>query len=321
MNREDMRLATFVNWPAGNLVSPLQMVTAGLYYTGEGDQVKCFSCNGRIMYWESGDIPMQEHRRHFPQCRFVNNPLNTDNVGFTFGDAVSVPVSAAVRGGGNEIQQDSVSTARNQDQMDSAEVFDGHSEVDSLVYRNNVDAVPHIQNQSSTHPSVFSPDRMSNKENRIQSLRHWPLKRNININRVAEHGIYYTGESDKLKCVHCNGSMINWDDGDDPIQEHDKHFSDRCNRSKTQTQDTNSRTYDALNIITERPKHSQYATEDARLQTFRGWKLEKVQSKAILASAGFYYTGKQSIRIGFCFYNPVLLTKATLCDILTNNSF
>ena len=314
-----MRLATFVNWPAGNPVSPLQMVSAGLYYTGEGDQVKCFSCNGRIMYWESGDIPMQEHRRHFPQCRFVNNPLNTDNVQFNFGDTLSASASAGVRGGRNRIQEYSVSTAKttNQNQMDSAQVFDGRRDVDSLVSRNDVNDVPQIQYQSFPNQSVFSPERMSNKEYRKQSLKHWPLKRNININRVAEYGIYYTGESDKLKCVHCNGSIINWDDGDDPIQEHDKHFSDHCKRPK----ETNSRTYDALNIITERPKHSQYATEDARLQTFRGWQLEQVQSKNILASAGFYYTGIQSIRISFCFYNLFLLTKATLCDILSKNSF
>ncbi|KAM5145353.1 E3 ubiquitin-protein ligase XIAP isoform 2-T2 [Mantella aurantiaca] len=71
MCSEEERLKTFRNWPSYVRVTPKDLANAGLFYTGNNDQVKCFCCGGKLMNWEPGDIVWNEHRRHFPDCFFV----------------------------------------------------------------------------------------------------------------------------------------------------------------------------------------------------------------------------------------------------------
>ena len=306
MHKEEARLATFVNWPRNIPISPLQLVTAGLCYTGEGDQVKCFSCRGRILNWEVGDIPMQEHRRHFPSCAFVTNPNASGNVHFTFGEAVAVATS----NGDNALRVDSENVM---DTEDPSLALDGSNagtvrDAASVGIPNGHIGIPNGHIGPVTEPAdpgVFTHGRMVDRMSRLRSLQHWPMRGTIDIDRVAEHGMYFTGDLDKIRCFYCSGSMINWDAGDDPVHEHDKYFGDRCNRGRvpslgenipmtrnpTPPEGHNSTTYERLNIITDRPKHSQYVTEAARLESFRNWPIEEAQSKNTLVAAGFYYTG------------------------------
>uniref|UniRef100_A0A3Q2NRM9 RING-type E3 ubiquitin transferase n=1 Tax=Fundulus heteroclitus TaxID=8078 RepID=A0A3Q2NRM9_FUNHE len=67
MEAEDSRLATFHNWPSEALVQPDVLAQAGFFYTGHGDNVKCFFCDGGLRNWEPGDDPWQEHAKWFPR--------------------------------------------------------------------------------------------------------------------------------------------------------------------------------------------------------------------------------------------------------------
>ncbi|XP_033122719.1 baculoviral IAP repeat-containing protein 2-like, partial [Anneissia japonica] len=71
MSCEVDRLATFKNWPRESTMTPSTLTRAGFFYTGSGDMVKCFSCNGKIEDWEFGDSAIGEHKRFFPNCKFV----------------------------------------------------------------------------------------------------------------------------------------------------------------------------------------------------------------------------------------------------------
>uniref|UniRef100_A0A3Q2TZ12 RING-type E3 ubiquitin transferase n=1 Tax=Fundulus heteroclitus TaxID=8078 RepID=A0A3Q2TZ12_FUNHE len=71
MEAEDSRLATFHNWPSEALVQPDVLAQAGFFYTGHGDNVKCFFCDGGLRNWEPGDDPWQEHAKWFPRCEFL----------------------------------------------------------------------------------------------------------------------------------------------------------------------------------------------------------------------------------------------------------
>ncbi|XP_076840713.1 baculoviral IAP repeat-containing protein 7 isoform X2 [Brachyhypopomus gauderio] len=71
MESEDTRLTTFQNWPRGALVQPDTLVQAGFFYTGHGDNVTCFFCDGGLRNWEPGDDPWQEHAKWFPRCEFL----------------------------------------------------------------------------------------------------------------------------------------------------------------------------------------------------------------------------------------------------------
>lgn len=72
MRTEDARLRTFHSWPL-TFLSPIDLAKAGLYYLGTADKVACFTCGGQLCNWEPKDNAVSEHRRHYPNCPFVEN--------------------------------------------------------------------------------------------------------------------------------------------------------------------------------------------------------------------------------------------------------
>ncbi|KAH0625172.1 hypothetical protein JD844_033352 [Phrynosoma platyrhinos] len=80
MSSEEVRLHTFTAWPL-TFLSPSSLAKAGFYYIGPADKVACFACGGQLSNWEPKDNAMSEHRRHFPNCRFVEQAQ--DQTSFT----------------------------------------------------------------------------------------------------------------------------------------------------------------------------------------------------------------------------------------------
>nr|XP_028581985.1 baculoviral IAP repeat-containing protein 2 isoform X1 [Podarcis muralis]XP_028581986.1 baculoviral IAP repeat-containing protein 2 isoform X1 [Podarcis muralis] len=80
MSAEDDRLHTFESWPL-TFLSPSSLAKAGFYYIGPADKVACFACGGQLSNWEPKDNAMSEHRRHFPNCPFVEQMC--DQTSFT----------------------------------------------------------------------------------------------------------------------------------------------------------------------------------------------------------------------------------------------
>nr|ALR70562.1 inhibitor of apoptosis protein 3 [Anticarsia gemmatalis multiple nucleopolyhedrovirus]ALR71819.1 inhibitor of apoptosis protein 3 [Anticarsia gemmatalis multiple nucleopolyhedrovirus] len=68
---ESARLKTFEDWPLSLKQRPEQLAEAGFYYTGKGDKVKCFYCDGGLKDWANADEPWEEHARWFDRCSFV----------------------------------------------------------------------------------------------------------------------------------------------------------------------------------------------------------------------------------------------------------
>uniref|UniRef100_A0A2K6EMY6 Baculoviral IAP repeat containing 3 n=1 Tax=Propithecus coquereli TaxID=379532 RepID=A0A2K6EMY6_PROCO len=71
MQTHAARFKTFFNWPSSVLVHPEQLASAGFYYVGHSDDVKCFCCDGGLRCWESGDDPWVEHAKWFPRCEYL----------------------------------------------------------------------------------------------------------------------------------------------------------------------------------------------------------------------------------------------------------
>lgn len=71
MQTHAARLGTFLAWPASVPVGPQQLASAGFYYVGHSDDVKCFCCDGGLRCWEPGDDPWVEHAKWFPRCEFL----------------------------------------------------------------------------------------------------------------------------------------------------------------------------------------------------------------------------------------------------------
>jgi len=55
------------------MLTPVRMALAGLYYTGVDDKVKCFSCDVVLGEWTNTDDPFLEHAIHTVRCDFLIN--------------------------------------------------------------------------------------------------------------------------------------------------------------------------------------------------------------------------------------------------------
>ncbi|XP_053396381.1 baculoviral IAP repeat-containing protein 7-like [Mercenaria mercenaria] len=65
------RLESFEAWPEYIPVDKIDLVDAGLVYTGVGDSVRCYFCGGGLRNWERGDVPMEEHAKWYPKCPHI----------------------------------------------------------------------------------------------------------------------------------------------------------------------------------------------------------------------------------------------------------
>ena len=74
----DQRMKTFERWPKSITITPHELCGAGFIYTGYGDMVKCVFCQGKLSQFETTDIPIVEHSKHFPQCEFVRTMMPTN---------------------------------------------------------------------------------------------------------------------------------------------------------------------------------------------------------------------------------------------------
>ncbi|NXO56196.1 BIR7B protein, partial [Aramus guarauna] len=80
MVTEEMRLTTFQNWPQHTDVHPEQLARAGFFYTGQGDVVRCFYCDGGVRNWSFGHDPWREHAKWYPGCEFLLQSRGTEFV-------------------------------------------------------------------------------------------------------------------------------------------------------------------------------------------------------------------------------------------------
>ena len=71
----DQRIKTFQRWPKSMIITAPELCAAGFIYSGYGDMVKCVFCRGKLSQFETSDIPIVEHARHFPQCEFIRTMM------------------------------------------------------------------------------------------------------------------------------------------------------------------------------------------------------------------------------------------------------
>lgn len=75
---EAVRRQTFADWPI-TYMDPDKLARAGFYYLKTKDHVQCAFCGGIVGFWDMGDVPEEEHKKHFPNCPFVSGTV-TGNV-------------------------------------------------------------------------------------------------------------------------------------------------------------------------------------------------------------------------------------------------
>lgn len=202
---EAVRLKSFKNWPLP-FMKPRILAAAGFYYMGEIDRVRCFECNIEIYRWEQGDIPMVDHERSSPRCRFVKN-IPCGNVPIGTDPASVIPPSPR--------------------SQDVCGIYDIENLPESDQEYNEALHFPKNKLRSlgieRPRPPVY-PEYVS-IESRIRSFDTWPKSLPPDKKRLAEAGFFYTGKEDQTLCFHCGGGLKDWVPEDDPWDQHCKWFS------------------------------------------------------------------------------------------------
>ncbi|XP_035215076.1 putative inhibitor of apoptosis isoform X2 [Stegodyphus dumicola] len=277
---ESERIKTFSSWPVHFPVDPARLAKAGFYYTGNDDEVVCFSCQGHVKDWNYGDVVLRKHAELYPHCDFINKLSN------------NVPIGHS----SSKIKNDTLKT--------------------ELITKSVI--------QLSQSKNDFDYEKMKSLSERLKTfIGKWPLTY-IDMRQVAHAGFFYLGCEDRVQCPYCKGIVSNWEVGDDPLDEHLKHFpgcgylsnfksgmqscfhnssEDVCGNMKRNntSESVKCRLLDEsqqhINLqklgvhLHKGPTHPQQASLSARLRSFVSWPSNVPVSKEDLAEAGFFYIG------------------------------
>ncbi|XP_039967145.1 death-associated inhibitor of apoptosis 1 [Bactrocera tryoni] len=228
--REDERLNSFENWPL-EWLNKRELAQIGLVYTGEDDKVKCYFCEVEIGRWERDDQPINEHLRFSPNCpllrrRTTNNvPISNDTL-----SRVLPPVSYDVCGNegyefeANDVSGDIAPTPQ-------APLTTGAYQYDSIAADNlsnhhhaNANSSSSSANNSrcGNEAQLYRPEypEYAIEAARLRSFAEWPRNMKQRPKELADAGFFYTGTGDRVKCFSCGCGLKDWDDDDEPWEQH-----------------------------------------------------------------------------------------------------
>lgn len=186
----DNRLDTFKKWP-NNKLSPKVLADAGFYYFDYQDVVRCAFCNVEGHHWTEVDDPMADHKKWRPNCPFVQKHINNNN---------------------SSSGQIAVDTCGKHDQISEAKIAK--------------DEVPKVWG-ASVGKGPLHTDFVS-KERRMETFKQWPKCMKQKPADLAEAGFYYLGVGDQTICFYCGGGLKDWEETDDPWEQHAFWFP-KCN--------------------------------------------------------------------------------------------
>ncbi|KAK7072052.1 hypothetical protein SK128_002759 [Halocaridina rubra] len=211
---ESVRRLTFSNWTV-SYVDPDQLAKSGFFHRRTVDHVECVFCKGIVGYWDRGDQPDLEHRKHFPNCPFITGVV-TGNIPITN-------------------QEDDI--GRVYRLLDEYHTFRITSTRPVIKNANSqYDASPTEAGQLA-FPQYNTPSA------RRQTYKNWPNGLNIQPDSLVEAGFFSVGIADWVQCFHCGGGLFGWREGDNPIADHFRYYPFCPYIRQHQTEDTHPQTW------------------------------------------------------------------------------
>lgn len=202
--KEEIRLESFRYWDV-NYICKEKLSLTGFYFIGPNDMCKCYFCKVEIGLWEAGDNVLTEHLRWSPNCPLLRRRL-TDNEPINQGQLEEIlpPASYDVCGAARSIN------------------------IRPNAYPEVAMAAPIVQNEQTTvlaprHPN--HPDFVLETD-RLRSYADWPKTMKQKPKELSDAGYFYIGKGDKVKCFSCGGGLRDWEEGDDPWEQHARWYSD-----------------------------------------------------------------------------------------------
>lgn len=181
------RLKSFVNWPNKDIAKEV-LAKAGFFYKNCNDIVECPFCHIEGYQWVAGDNPMEDHRSWSPHCPFVMNSFEQNS-----------PTNNASR---------NVDTCG----LYGVEILPNSVPEDEKEI--HLEKLGIQKNKGPAYPEKFSFD------SRLKTFSVWPKSIKQTPHNLAEAGFFYVGVGDQTLCFHCGGGLKDWEENDDPWEEH-----------------------------------------------------------------------------------------------------
>lgn len=206
MKNEWARFNSFKDFPLTALPSPLKLSQSGFYYTGDGENVTCFSCKKECGNWKEDEGIRQAHFKVSPNCPFINGHV-TDNCSIAENNRVYDEAAPEVE--------------ENKDRIPARfDVNNGPAYVPSPEPSEPEPVISRICLSDGKHPNYMDTDV------RLESFHNipWMYGEIVDTNLLADAGFYYVGTGDCVRCFFCGGGLRHWDYGDLPAVEHARWF-------------------------------------------------------------------------------------------------
>ncbi|XP_017862779.1 PREDICTED: death-associated inhibitor of apoptosis 1 [Drosophila arizonae] len=218
-HREDERLKTFETWPLPWLDKNV-LAQTGMFYTNEDDKCKCYFCEVEIGRWVHEDHPVNEHLRWSPNCpllrrRTTNNlPINADALDRNLPQA-SYDVCGSNDTSSLDIRENAYSEG-----LPSIQSTGMNSFQPARAASLGSSTTPASTNSSSGGNYFPEYPEYAIESARLRSFEDWPRNMKQKPQQLAEAGFFYTGVGDRVRCFSCGGGLKDWDDNDEPWEQH-----------------------------------------------------------------------------------------------------
>ncbi|KAI8481641.1 hypothetical protein Bbelb_406420 [Branchiostoma belcheri] len=324
---EIIRLGSFKHWLSSSAdINPRKFAKAGLFYTRQGDTVQCYQCRRTFSGWLDGDIPLQRHHQESPDCLFARELYLKDNEaqrsqnntssqrrGIDVSDnATSSIVAPQSSSNGNDAPDSSCLQSMQRLSIHNVNTSSGNANTASSNTASDYYAYDTAATARNVkHCGEHCPKDLNTELHRIHTFYGWPESTPVRREHLAKFGFFYLGVRDKVECAFCGGVLHQWEEGDDPKREHERHYPhcpfirncatsnvplDAPDGGSTDDQQSERRGHTESEPAppppggTDCPKHPELSSEEDRLSTFFSWPLYSPISPRKLAQAGFYYT-------------------------------
>ncbi|KAL7733451.1 hypothetical protein ACLKA6_004931 [Drosophila palustris] len=231
-HREDERLRTFDSWKLVFL-DKKDLALTGMFFTNQEDKVKCYFCEVEIGRWERDDHPVNEHLRWSPNCpllrrRTTNNvPINPDAL-----ERILPPISYDICGSNDssalEVREHAYSEGRQMNPPTGITFAPALQQVVSTAHSMPIQLQgqgqqgPCSQRAATNNGGNYYPEypEYAIETARLRSFEDWPRNMKQKPQQLAEAGFFYTGVGDRVRCFSCGGGLKDWDDNDEPWEQH-----------------------------------------------------------------------------------------------------
>lgn len=245
---EEQRLKTFERWPH-SFISSRTLAKTGFYYIGPHDQVRCYFCKVEVSRWESGDNEVNEHNRWSPNCPLlkrrdtsnvplepgkINSPIYSfqefrpTRLNLSFVQYLCCGLSPALVSELEELLPPLTFDVCGPCGIDvrpgsyTETQFTSSTSAEAEEPTANNHQTPEHETQTLKHPDF---PEYAIETARLRSFDEWPKTMKQRPKQLSDAGFFYTQKSDRVICFSCGGGLRDWDEQDDPWEQHALWYS------------------------------------------------------------------------------------------------